>query len=78
MKIRKIMIIKEINLQLVRVVLLTIHHVMTVTVVILNVHINTKTIMSVIRRVMSLRIVTMLLKQLKRRLLKRVKTRSKS
>ena len=77
-KIVKIMMMKEINLQLVRVVLLTIYHVMTVTVVTLNVHINTKTAMSAIRRTMNLRIMTMLLKQLKRRLLKRVKTRSKS
>ena len=57
-----IMIIKEINLQLVRVVLLTIHHVMIVIVIILNVHINTETVMSVIRRVMNLRIVTTSLK----------------
>ena len=77
-KIVMIMIMKEINLQLVRVVLLAVHHVVTVTVVTLNIHINTKTIMSVIRRVMNLRIVTMSSKQLKRRLLKRVKTRSKS
>ena len=44
----------------------------------LNVYINTETIMSAIRRVMSLRIVTISLKQLKRRLLKRMKTRLKS
>ena len=61
-----------------RVVLLAIYHVMTVTVVILNVYINTKTVMSAIRIVISLRIMTILLKQLKRRLLKRIKTRLKS
>ena len=61
-----------------RVVLLAIHYIITVTVVILNVHINIETIISVIRRVISLRIVTMSLKWLKKRLLKRIKTRSKS
>ena len=57
-----IMIMKEMNLQLVRVVLLAVHHVMTVIVVTLNVHINTETVMSAIRRIISLRIVTTLLK----------------
>ena len=61
-----------------KVVLLAVHHVMIITAVTLNVHIYTKTIMSIIRRVMSLRIITTLLKQLKRRLIKRVKTRLKS
>ena len=61
-KIIIIIMIKEINLQLVRVTLLAVHYIIIIITATLNIYISIKIVMSVIRRIMSLRIVIISLK----------------